>query len=285
MTRFSRVVLASCLVGSALGFEQLAGFKMPSLQGLQKAAQNKAKFGDKKLAIVTGTSSGLGRATVKHLLRTGEYHVIGAVRDLEKMEAVAEMDELDMENFTPMLCDLNDFACVRNFCEEVVKFANDKPLDRLVCNAAVYQPSLDHAKWSKDGIEQQIQSNFLSHFLMISKLMPHMAGAKGWTRAFPVALLPYTRWSASYTCAARYASARCHNPACALVRSNVEGFSWAAWPVIACCRMLRLLLLLTHLPVPSFTVRRANISPFPSSAPRKCLLPPPVVNPIAPNVF
>ena len=92
--------------------------------------------------------AGLGRATVKHLLRTGEYHVIGAVRDLEKvcahrlhrwslwasrprglnssavsavsalahagvcvldwqMEAVAEMDELDMENFTPMLCDLN----------------------------------------------------------------------------------------------------------------------------------------------------------------------------------
>jgi NAD(P)-dependent dehydrogenase (short-subunit alcohol dehydrogenase family) len=67
----------------------------------------------------------------------------------------------------------------------VVKFANDKPLDRLVCNAAVYQPSLDHAKWSKDGIEQQIQSNFLSHFLMISKLMPHMAGAKGWTRGPP----------------------------------------------------------------------------------------------------
>ena len=61
MPRFSRVVLASCLVGSALGFEQLAGFKMPSLQGLQKAAQNKAKFGDKKLAIVTGTSSGACR--------------------------------------------------------------------------------------------------------------------------------------------------------------------------------------------------------------------------------
>jgi len=58
MPRFSRLVLASCLAGSALGFEQLAGFKMPSLQGMQKAAQNKAKFGDKKLAIVTGTSSG-----------------------------------------------------------------------------------------------------------------------------------------------------------------------------------------------------------------------------------
>jgi hypothetical protein len=29
--------------------------------------------------------TGLGRATAKHLLRTGEYHVIGAVRDLDKV--------------------------------------------------------------------------------------------------------------------------------------------------------------------------------------------------------
>lgn len=35
------------------------------------------------------------------------------------------------------------------------------------------------AKWSKDGIEQQMQSNFLSHFLMISLLMPFMKGASG----------------------------------------------------------------------------------------------------------
>jgi len=166
-------------VGSATAFEQLAGFKMPSLQGMKKAAENKAKFGDKKLAIVTGTSSGLGRATVKHLLRTGEYHVIGAVRDLDKMEAIAELDELNMDLFTPMYCDLNDFSCVRKFCEDVVKFANEKPLDRLVCNAALYQPSLDYPKWSADGIEQQMQSNFLSHFLMISLLMPHMKGAVG----------------------------------------------------------------------------------------------------------
>ena len=84
-----------------------------------------------------------------------------------------------MSSFKPMLCDLNDFACVRKFCEDVTNFANEKPLDRLVCNAAVYQPSLDVPKWSKDGIEQQMQSNFLSHFLMISLLMPFMKGASG----------------------------------------------------------------------------------------------------------
>ena len=97
------------------------------------------------------------------------------------MEIIAELDEFDMENFTPMLCDLNDFACVRNFCDEVVKLANEKPIDRVVCNAAVYQPSLDYPKYSVDNIEQQMQTNFLSHFLMVSQLMPHMAGSSGAT--------------------------------------------------------------------------------------------------------
>ena len=101
------------------------------------------------------------------------------------MEAIAELDELNMDLFTPMYCDLNDFSCVRKFCEDVVKFANEKPLDRLVCNAALYQPSLDYPKWSADGIEQQMQSNFLSHFLMISLLMPHMKGAVGTTLSSP----------------------------------------------------------------------------------------------------
>ena len=35
----------------------------------------------KELVVLTGTSSGLGRKTAQALLRTGEYHVIGAVRE------------------------------------------------------------------------------------------------------------------------------------------------------------------------------------------------------------
>ena len=50
-----------------------------------------AKFGDKKIAVITGTSSGLGKMTARALLRTGEWHVVGAVRDLDKMELVAEV--------------------------------------------------------------------------------------------------------------------------------------------------------------------------------------------------
>jgi len=127
---------------------------------------------------MTGTSSGLGRKAALALLRTGDYHVIGAVRDLDKMEAVAEVDGFDLENFTPMYCEMNSFDSVRQFCKNVDELRGDKPLDRLVCNAGIYQPSLPYAKWSADGHEQTMQSNFLSHFLMISELMTSMEGSE-----------------------------------------------------------------------------------------------------------
>lgn len=121
--------------------------------------------------VVTGTSSGLGRKTAQALLRTGQYHVIGAVRDLDKMEAVAEVDGFNLENFTPMQVELNDFTSVRQFCDDLKTFKKSKPLDRLVCNAGIYQPTLPYAKWSVDGHEQTMQVNFLSHFLMIRYVM------------------------------------------------------------------------------------------------------------------
>jgi protochlorophyllide reductase len=127
-----------------------------------------------ELVVITGTSSGLGRKAALALLRSGEYHVVGAVRDLDKMEAVAEIDGFDLENFTPMQCELNSFDSVREFCRNLNEFRMSKPIDRLICNAGVYQPTLDHAKWSIDNHEQTMQINFLSHFLMISELMEGM---------------------------------------------------------------------------------------------------------------
>ena len=103
--------------------------------------------------------------------------MVGAVRDLDKMDLVAEIEGFDKELFTPMHLELNSFASVRKFCEELDAFKLTKPLDRLICNAGVYQPSLPSAKWSEDGHEQTMQINFLSHFLMVSLLMPDMARA------------------------------------------------------------------------------------------------------------
>jgi len=137
----------------------------------------RAKFGDKQLVVITGCSSGLGRKTAAALLATNRYHVIGAVRDIDKMDAVAEIDNWPLDRFSTMHCELNSFDSVREFCERLEKWRGIKPVDRLICNAGVYQPSLPYAKWSADGHEQTMQINFLSHFLMISLLMDGMKEA------------------------------------------------------------------------------------------------------------
>lgn len=91
---------------------------------------------------------------------------------------VAEVDGFNMENFTPMQCELNSFDSVQEFCQKLDDFRMSKPIDRLICNAGVYQPSLSYPKWSMDNHEQTMQINFLSHFLMISKLMPGLMQSK-----------------------------------------------------------------------------------------------------------
>jgi len=155
------------------GFKWLANIKSPTLMNLHKQRLGQ-KFGDKKLVVITGTSSGLGLATTKALLRTEKYHVIGAVRNLEKMNVVAEVEGFNMSHFTPMLLELADFDSIHKFIEELDEFRGDRPIDRLACNAAVYQPTLPYPKWTKDGHEQQVQINYLSHFLLASKIMPLM---------------------------------------------------------------------------------------------------------------
>ncbi|GKY97355.1 hypothetical protein MPSEU_000693900 [Mayamaea pseudoterrestris] len=174
MIKFVSLLLVLASIADA--FQFMKNWKMPTYDPNQEAIAD--RFGDKKLVVLTGTSSGLGRKTALALLNTGEYHVIGAVRDLDKMEAVAEVDGFDMNNFTPMYCEMNSFDSVCKFCDNVLKFALTKPIDRLMCNAGVYQPSLPYAKWSVDGHEQTMQINFLSHFLMISKLMPSLMQSK-----------------------------------------------------------------------------------------------------------
>lgn len=167
------IFITVCLYAATVsdGFQFMSKLKLSAPVDAELQQKMKEKFGDKKLVVITGASSGLGRKTALGLLRTGQYHVIGAVRDLDKMDVVAELDGFDMDNFTPMYCELTSFESVRELCQNIKDFKMGKPIDRLICNAGVYQPSLPYAKWSKDGHEQTMQINFLSHFLMISELM------------------------------------------------------------------------------------------------------------------
>lgn len=96
----------------------------------------------KKIAVVTGTTSGLGLETARALLNRGDYHVVCANRNVEKMREIAEAEGFNRKDYTILPLDLDSFESTRAFAKKLLS-SKTRPLDALVCNAAVYQPALD----------------------------------------------------------------------------------------------------------------------------------------------
>jgi protochlorophyllide reductase len=133
---------------------------------------------NKKLCIITGTTSGLGKETLRSLLNKGNYYVICGCRDVDKMKEVAEREGFDPKSHTVIDLDLGSFQSTKDFAKKVKALKGSRPLEKLVCNAAVYQPAEMKPKWSSDNIEQQLQTNHLSHFLLCSLFIDDMKKAK-----------------------------------------------------------------------------------------------------------
>ena len=57
-------------------------------------------------------------------------------------------------------------------------FKGSRPIDSLVCNAAVYLPAKSVPSYTSDDIEESLQINHLSHFLLVSLLMDDVKKSK-----------------------------------------------------------------------------------------------------------
>ncbi|XP_059661534.1 protochlorophyllide reductase, chloroplastic-like [Cornus florida] len=114
--------------------------------------------------VITGASSGLGLATAKALAETGKWHVIMACRDFLKAERAAKSAGIAKENYTVMHLDLSSLDSVRQFVDNFRR--SGRPLDVLVCNAAVYQPTAKEPSFTAEGFELSVGTNHLGHFLL-----------------------------------------------------------------------------------------------------------------------
>lgn len=118
--------------------------------------------------VITGASSGVGLQAARALSEKG-WHVVMACRDLPKTEAAAQSVGMKPGSYTILPLDLADLSKVRLFVE---KFrAIGKPLDALVCNAAVYLPLLKEPLRSADGYELSVATNHLGHFLLCNLML------------------------------------------------------------------------------------------------------------------
>ena len=121
---------------------------------------------EKKVCLITGANTGIGRATALELSRRG-FHVIVACRNLEKgREAVsgirAEVADAEIE---VMGLDLGSLGSVRAAAKEFLQ--RDLPLPLLINNAGVAGQRGE----TREHFELQFGTNHLGHFLLTELLL------------------------------------------------------------------------------------------------------------------
>lgn len=120
-----------------------------------------------RIAIVTGSNSGIGYETARMLAAKGA-HVVMACRTLKKAES-AKLKIIDQHaeaSVEVMQLDLGSLASVRSFAAEFLgKFQR---LDLLINNAGVMVPPLSK---TEDGFELQFGTNHLGHFALTGLLL------------------------------------------------------------------------------------------------------------------
>lgn len=142
---------------------------MTATPAVNKATPEGKKTLRKGSVVITGASSGLGLATAKALAETGKWHVIMACRDFLKTERAAKSAGIAKENYTIMHLDLASLESVRQFVDNFRR--SGRPLDVLVCNAAVYLPTAKEPTYTAEGFELSVGTNHLGHFLLSRLLL------------------------------------------------------------------------------------------------------------------
>jgi NAD(P)-dependent dehydrogenase (short-subunit alcohol dehydrogenase family) len=127
-----------------------------------------------KLAVVTGSNSGLGLGLATRLSAAGA-DVVMAIRNRAKGEAAVEHIRARVPDakLTLKQLDLSSLASVKALGEELN--AEGRPIDLLINNAGIMQPP--QRETTKDGFELQLGGNHLGHFALTGHLFPLLRAA------------------------------------------------------------------------------------------------------------
>jgi NAD(P)-dependent dehydrogenase (short-subunit alcohol dehydrogenase family) len=141
----------------------------------EKWDSNNVPDQESRVAIVTGSSSGIGYETAR-VLAEKNATVIIAVRNLQKGKAAADkiLGQHPNADLEVMELDLANLESVRKFADEFKnKFSR---LDLLINNAGVMMPPYSK---TADGFELQFGTNHLGHFALTGLLFDLIKATSG----------------------------------------------------------------------------------------------------------
>jgi NAD(P)-dependent dehydrogenase (short-subunit alcohol dehydrogenase family) len=117
--------------------------------------------------IVTGPTSGIGRATAFEVAKHGTVVLVG--RDREKLNQLQKELERKAGHAVSVVCDLSDLASVRRAAAEII--ALDLPIVGLLNNAGIFPM---RATKNAPGWDNAFATNHIGPFVLTEALIPHL---------------------------------------------------------------------------------------------------------------
>jgi short-subunit dehydrogenase len=125
---------------------------------------------EKKVAIITGSSSGIGFETSVLLARNG-FHTYAAVRSLDKSQSLMDMSKKDGLSIQVIELDVSNDKSVKDAINKVL--SENKRIDVVVNNAG-YVLAGSFEEMSMDEIKSQFETNFFGAIRVIQGVLPTM---------------------------------------------------------------------------------------------------------------
>jgi len=120
-----------------------------------------------KVAIVTGSNTGIGFATALRLARW-EAHVIIACRNAEKGKAAVNAIRADCPRASVEF-ELLDLASLDSVCNFTERWGATRRIDFLINNAGIM---ITPYRLTAEGFESQFGTNHVGHFVLTLRLLP-----------------------------------------------------------------------------------------------------------------
>ena len=127
-------------------------------------------MGKKKVALVTGSSSGIGYETALLLARNG-FDTFATMRNLNKSKEIAEVSKRENLPLRVLQLDVNDDRSVADAINNILK--EKKRIDVVVNNAGYgLMGSVEDS--SLDEIKAQFETNFFGAIRVMQRVIPIM---------------------------------------------------------------------------------------------------------------
>ena len=137
-------------------------------------AQSAMPKPNQQIALVTGSTSGLGRELAFRLSDMGMFVIVHGRNQERGMEVVTEIENRGNGGARLYVADFASIDQIRSLGEFVLN--NYDRLDILINNAGIGS-SPNERLVSEDGHELRFQVNYLSHFLLTDMLLPFLREA------------------------------------------------------------------------------------------------------------